>query len=192
MAAAEDIALANSALRLVGANTITDFTDTSREGLVTNQLYEENAEARLASHRWSFAKKQAALVINGTDPTAKWDKKWDLPSDLLVIHSVRADDVRITEFERYSDGLYCNYTSDNTLVMEYGFRQTTANWPSLFAKAFRYEMMAEYALALKRNETQGQRLAQQAEALYDRARLMFAQEHKTKRVDTSRLLKFRR
>lgn len=192
MAEAEDIALANAALRLVGANTITDFTDTSREGEVTDELYEENAEARLGAHRWSFAKKQVALVINETDPVAKWTKKWDLPSDLIVIHSIRVNDIITKDYERYSDGLYCNFDDNNTVVMEYGFRQTTDLWPAIFRKAFRYEMMAEYAMAIKRNESQGVKFSEAAEKLFERARLMFAQEHGMKRVDTSAFLAARR
>ena len=53
--------ICNQALVLVGANTITSFTENTTESKVANQLYESTLEKSFTRSRWRFAAKQAQL-----------------------------------------------------------------------------------------------------------------------------------
>ena len=45
--------LANEALLLLGANTITSFTDNDSNAVLVNRFYTSERDALLRSHRWN-------------------------------------------------------------------------------------------------------------------------------------------
>ena len=49
--------ISSKALVLVGANTITSFTENTTESVIANQLYESTLENLLTRCRWRFASK---------------------------------------------------------------------------------------------------------------------------------------
>ena len=53
--------ICNQALVLVGANTITSFTESTTESKVASQLYESTLENLLTRCRWRFSTKQEQL-----------------------------------------------------------------------------------------------------------------------------------
>ena len=53
--------ICNKAMVLVGANTITSFTENTTESKVAGQLYESTLENLITRCRWRFASKQLQL-----------------------------------------------------------------------------------------------------------------------------------
>lgn len=193
MAAAEDIAIANKALALTGANAITDFTDTSTEGVFINTIYEDLAEAVLGSARWSFAKRQTTLTRNGTAPTANWEAKYDIPATKpLITHRILSDGYPVTDYEEFADGYYMNEASTATIVLVEGFRQTTANWPALFSQGFMLSVASYCAVGLAENEAKMKMYSELADNTLARARKVYAQGHTNRKFDTSAFINARR
>ena len=90
--------ICSKALVLVGANTITSFSENTTESKVANQLYESTLENMLTRSRWRFSAKQAQLSRNASAPTARWSAKYAVPSGTLLIHTVTVNDNVIVIF----------------------------------------------------------------------------------------------
>lgn len=192
MAAAEDISIANRALAIIGANEITDFTDTSTEGVFINEIYEPLVEAILGASRWSFAKKAEALVVNETAPLAVWNAKYDRPAtEVLIVHRLLEGDVKI-QFEEFFDGYYCNASSTSTVVLIYGYRAVSSLWPPVFEQAFVYQLAAVCSAGLAEDKSAAKAWGDLAEAMFKRARKVYAQGQTSRKFDTSLFLQTRR
>ena len=92
--------ICNKALVLVGANTISSFTQNTTESKVANQLYESTLENLLTRCRWRFASKQAQLSKNTANPDARYDSSYALPNDAHIIHTVTVGD-DVIKYDRY-------------------------------------------------------------------------------------------
>ena len=88
--------LANEALLLLGANTITSFTDNDSNAVLVNRFYESERDALLRSHRWSCAITTANLASLADTPIIDWEFKFTLPTDpyclrVLDVRTVTGD-----------------------------------------------------------------------------------------------------
>ena len=84
--------ICSKALVLVGANTITSFSESTTESKVANQLYESTLENMLTRTRWRFASQQSQLSRNTSAPTARWSAKYAIPTAALIVHTVTIND----------------------------------------------------------------------------------------------------
>jgi len=99
--------ICNQALVLVGANTITSFSQNTTESIVANQLYETTVEDLLTKCRWRFASKQVQLSKNTTNPDARYESSYALPSDALILHTVTVSD-SVINYDRYEQNIFTN------------------------------------------------------------------------------------
>ncbi len=83
------------ALILIGADPITSFKDGTTEALVSVNMYEDVARAALVNSRWSFSTNQAVLNLLSAAPTGRYDRAYQLPTDLLMLHAVTVQDLPI-------------------------------------------------------------------------------------------------
>ena len=94
MASAVDIA--NSALNLLGASTISAFTDDSKNARLINQRYEPVRNRVFRSHAWNCLHKRVQLAQNSTAPVVEYSHAYALPSDclrVLKIHNGTTDSI---------------------------------------------------------------------------------------------------
>ena len=96
--------ICNQALVLVGANTISSFSQNTTESIVANQLYETTLEDMLTKCRWRFASKQAQLSKNSTNPDARYESSYALPTDAVIVHTVTVGD-NVIIYDRYGQNL---------------------------------------------------------------------------------------
>jgi hypothetical protein len=143
--------ICNQALVLVGANTITSFTENTTESTVANQLYETSLENLLSRCRWRFATKQQQLSRLTETPTARWSAKYSLPSDALILHTVTIGD-NVIEYDRYSTEVFCDATSADIVVADYTFQPSEADFPPYFKQALVFELASLFAGAIARND----------------------------------------
>ena len=158
---ASQVSIANRALALLGANTISAFDDGSTEANIIRAIYADARDAVLRSAPWGCATFRASLAQNTTDPLFEWDKSYQLPTDpycLAVLSLKETDEYRIE-----GRNLLCNYDSAN---IRYIGRVTD---PGLFDPALVWALAtriaAESCYALTQNRTQAGdmwALAQQA------------------------------
>ena len=111
MASAVDIA--NSALNLLGASTISAFTDDSKNARLINQRYEPVRNRVFRSHAWNCLHKRVQLAQNSTSPVVEYDHAYALPSDCLrVLKQVGLKTKYITNFARSFKPIILDMPSD--------------------------------------------------------------------------------
>ena len=185
MSARSKFDICSKSLVLVGANTISSFSANTTESVVANQLYETTLENMLTRSRWRFASKQAQLSRNASAPTARWSAKYAVPTGTLIIHTVTVND-NVIEFDRYEDDILCDASSSDTVVADYTFQPSEANFPPYFEQALVFELASLFAGAIARNDSLSTLYQNRAMAQLAIARAADSQAQTTRKVDTNR------
>lgn len=177
--------ICNKALVLVGANTITSFSENTTESKVANQLYESTLENMLTRSRWRFAAKQAQLSRNASAPTARWSAKYAVPTGTMILHTVTVND-NVIEYDRYEDDILCDASTSDVVVADYTFQPSEANFPPYFKQALVFELASLFAGAIARNDSLSQLYQNRAIAQLAIARAQDSQAQTSRKVDTTR------
>lgn len=190
--------IANTAIKvcsrasiLMGGSPITSFADGTAEADVCDAMYEDIARSSLTNTRWRFATTQAVLNRLVAAPTSRWDAAYQLPAGTLTVTAVTVNDYPIG-FDTYGDKIYCNAVEADSVVADYIFRATEADWPSYFTVAVEYAMASVLAVSVARDASLAQMLEQKASMAMMQARNRDSQRQTTKRLDTSRFIAQRR
>ena len=69
--------ICSTALIMIGANSITSFSDDSTEANVCNVVYEDIVKSALTRHRWRFATEQKQLSLLTASPTGRFTFRQD-------------------------------------------------------------------------------------------------------------------
>ena len=185
------IDIASRALVLIGAEPITSFDDSSTEGLVATNMYEDTVRAMLSTARWRFATEQSVLNQLSDVPTGRFDIAHQLPSNLLVLHGVTIND-RLIDFTVYGDKVFSDSTSTDTLVADFTFRADEVDFPSYFSLALQYSLASIFATSIARDDRLMQLMETKANQLMAKARNIDAQQQTTRKLVTSRFISNRR
>ena len=185
------IDIASRALVLIGAEPITAFGSSSTESLVATNMYEDTVRATLSSARWRFASEQAVLAAVGSDPTGRFDKAHQLPTNVLVLHAVTVND-NLVNYTVYGDKVFSNVATADTVVADFTFRQVESEFPSYFSLALEYSLATIFATAIARSATLAKLMNEQSTLLMAKARNLDAQQQTTRKLATSRFITDRR
>ncbi|BAQ87895.1 conserved protein of unknown function [uncultured Mediterranean phage uvMED] len=177
--------ICNKALVLVGANTISSFTQNTTESKVANQLYESTLENLLTRCRWRFASKQAQLSKNTTNPDARYDSSYALPSDAHIIHTVTVGD-DIIKYDRYGQNLFTNTTSSDTVIADYTFQPSESIFPPYFKQTLVFELASLFAGAIARNDQLSELYHKRSIAQLAIAKATDGQAQTTRRLNVDR------
>ena len=171
---------------LVGANIITSFDEATTESTVAGQLYESTLEAMLTRIRWRFATKQLQLSYQATAPLGRFKSAYQLPADALLIHTVTVND-NVIAFDRYGDKIFADTGSNDTLICDYTFQTSEAEFPSYFKQCMVFELASLFAGAIARNDNLSTLYQQRAIAQIAIAKSTDSQAQTTKRMDVNRV-----
>ena len=185
------IDICSRALILIGADPITSFDDGSTESLVAVNMYEDVARASLVNSRWRFATNQATLNLLSAAPTGRYDKAYQLPSDMLMLHAVTVNDLLI-EYQLYGDKVFADTNTTDVVVADYSFRALEQNWPSYFSIAVEYALAVVFATSIARDSTLAQLMQNQAANAMAKARSLDSQQQTSRKLTTSRFITERR
>jgi hypothetical protein len=185
------IDICSRALILIGAEPITSFEDGNTEALVAVNMYEDIARASLVNTRWRFATNQAVLNRLSDAPTGRYEKAYQLPSDMLMLHAVTAQDLPI-EYQTYGNKVYSDTSDNDTLVADYTFRAEEDTWPSYFTIAVVYSLSIVFATSIARNSNLAGIMADQAQITMAKARNLDGQQQTSRKLVTSRFITERR
>lgn len=177
--------ICNQALVLVGANTITSFSQNTTESIVANQLYETTVEDLLTKCRWRFASKQVQLSKNTTNPDARYESSYALPSDALILHTVTVSD-NVINYDRYGQNIFTNTTTSDTVIADYTFQPSESIFPPYFAKVLVFELASLFAGAIARNDQLANLYAQRSIAQLQQAKSIDSQAQTTRRANVDR------
>lgn len=172
---ASDVEIVNSALRKVGADTITSLNDGSDNANVALNLYSIHRDNLLRYHTWNFATKRKKLAQSATSPPYQWDYQYPVPSDFLRILEVHDNTdglgaVRYKMEHDDTDGTVIR-THANELWLTYIFGVTDPNrMPIDFREALALSLASEFATAIQNSNTLSERLLDQARRARSKAR----------------------
>ncbi len=189
--ASSSLDIANRALILVGANTISSFDEDSEEGRVSNSMYEDMIRTLLISSRWRFATKQGTLNLLSDTPQGRYTRKYQLPSDYLMLHAITVNDL-VIEYNVYEDEVYADTSEADLLIADYTFRTAEANFPSYFIMLAEYRLATILATALTRDEQMASLFDVQTTRLAQQAKTLDSQQQTTRKLVTSRFITDRR
>jgi len=189
--ASSSLDIANRALILVGANTISSFDEDSEEGRVSNSMYEDMIRTLLISSRWRFATKQAQLNLLTATPQGRYTRKYQLPSDYLMLHAITVNDL-VIEYNVYEDEVYADTSEADVLIADYTFRTAETNFPSYFIMLAEYRLATILATALSRDEQMASLFDVQTTRLAQQAKTLDSQQQTTRKLVTSRFITDRR
>tara|TARA_R100001377_G_scaffold84688_2_gene68837 strand:+ start:67 stop:654 length:588 start_codon:yes stop_codon:yes gene_type:complete len=190
-AANSGIDICSRALILIGADPITSFDDGSTEALVAVNMYEDIARAALVNSRWRFATNQAVLNLLSDAPTGRYNKAYQLPSDILMLHAVTQEDSPI-EYQLYGSKVYADTSDADIIIADYTFRAEEQNWPSYFTLAVEYALATVFATSIARDSTLGGLMQGQGERSMAKARSLDSQQQTARKLTTSRFATERR
>jgi len=173
---------------MIGANTITSFSDDSTEATVCNTVYEDILKSALTRHRWRFATEQQQLSLLTAAPTGRYAYAYQLPTspELLQLITLTVNDF-VIPYERYGDKVYLdNYGSTSTVICDYIFRQDEGEFPPHFILALQYQLASLFAGSIARDSGMIKQFSDMAERQYLVAKNIDSSERTTKTLDVTR------
>ena len=186
--------ICSTALIMIGANTITSFSDDSTEANVCNTVYEDILKSSLTRYRWRFATEQKQLSLLTATPTGRYAYAYQLPTDpeLLQLITLTVNDL-VIPYERYGDKVYLdNYGSTSSVICDYIFRQDEGEFPPHFILALQYQLASLFAGSIARDSGMIKQFAEMAERQYLVAKNIDSAEKTNKALDHSRFINLRK
>jgi hypothetical protein len=179
------------ALILIGADPITSFNDGTTEALVSVNMYEDVARAALVNSRWRFSTNQAVLNLLSAAPTGRYDRAYQLPNDLLMLHAVTVQDLPI-EYQIYGSKVFADTDPNDVVIADYTYRAEEEDWPSYFTLAVEYALAVVFATSIARDSKLASLMKTQATEAMAKARSLDSQQQTARKLVTSRFIAERR
>jgi len=185
--------ICSTALIMIGANTITSFSDDSTEANVCNTIYEDILKSALTRHRWRFATEQKQLSLLTSAPTGRYAYAYQLPTspELLQLITLTVNDI-VIPYERYGDKVFLdNYGSSSSVICDYVYRADEGEFPPHFILALEYTLAGLFAGSIARDSGMIKQFADMAERQYLVAKNIDSAEKTTRKLDQSRFINLR-
>ncbi len=141
----DKVAIVNSALVQLGANTIASFEDKSLEATAAGAKWDIARRDLLRLHPWNFAIKRRELAENVTAPVYDYERAYTIPSECLKVLQVFEDsDYKLERRSILTDKRTCKikYIFDNEEIAE---------WDATFVNLMMARMAYELAYTLPRS-----------------------------------------
>ena len=138
---ASDIDISSNALQMIGADSISSFTDPGAGAAVASALFETLLAALLTRTYWRFAIKKQTLNQLSQTPLNGYKYAYQIPTDSLKIERIYP---RIG-YQVFEDKIY---TDASTIDIDYTYRVPTTALPAYFVLAFTYMLASEFALSV--------------------------------------------
>jgi len=185
MASAVDIA--NSALNLLGASTISAFTDDSKNARLINQRYEPVRNRVFRSHAWNCLHKRVQLAQNSTAPVVEYSHAYALPSDclrVLKIHNGTTDSIA-SNIDYKLEGRNI-VTDEGTVFIIYIALDTDPNnYDTYLQESISHQLAADLAYAVTNNATLAEKYMTRADERLREARFIDATENSLGTIESS-------
>ena len=185
MASAVDIA--NSALNLLGASTISAFTDDSKNARLINQRYEPVRNRVFRSHAWNCLHKRVQLAQNSTAPVVEYTHAYALPSDclrVLKIHNGTTDSIA-SNIDYKLEGRNI-VTDEGTVFIIYIALDTDPNnYDTYLQESIAHQLAADLAYAVTNNATLADKYMTRADERLREARFIDATENSLGTIESS-------
>jgi len=189
---ASKVDIANEALLMLGANSITSFTDNDSNAVLVNRFFDGERDAVLRSHRWNCAITTANLASLATAPIIDWAFKFTLPTDpyCLRILDVRtvSGDIKLDHAIQGRELL----TEESTVDITYIQRLEDATlFDALLHQAIVFRIAWKLAYPITRSHTVMSQMGAMFESIVREARTIDSQEGTPETIVTDALTDLR-
>lgn len=181
-----EIQIANMALTMLGADTITTFADSTEQARAMLAVYSYIRTDMLAEYPWSWAIKrdqldaEVDLAGDAVEPEYGYSYQFDLPDDCVRILEVSTGNVVMTNYRIEGDKILADY---DEIYVKYVATVADDSITDLqFCNAFATRLAAELAYKLTSNGTLASQLAEMAMLKLSKAKAANAQESNS--IDT--------
>jgi hypothetical protein len=185
MASVVDIA--NSALNLLGASTISALTDDSKNARLCNQRYEPVRNRVFRSHAWNCLTKRVQLAQDTTAPVVEYSYAYTLPSDclrVLKIHTGVTDSIA-SDIDYKVEGRKVK-TNEGTVYLVYVALVTDPNEYDVYLQeAISHQLAADIAYAVTNNATLANNYMERADERLREARFIDATENSLGTIESN-------
>ena len=185
MASVVDIC--NSALNLLGASTISAFTDDSKNARLVNQRYEPVRNRVFRSHAWNCLHKRVELAQNSTAPVIEYANAYALPSDclrVLKVHNGSTDSIK-SDIDYKLEGRNI-VTNEGTVYIIYIAIDTDPNnYDTYLQESISHQLAADLAYAVTNNATLADKYMVRADERLREARFIDATENSLGTIESS-------
>lgn len=188
--ALNDVALCSRALIRIGAAPIASFSDGTAESEIAGALFGPVRDALLSAYAWSFATAQAVLIVSGTPPVADYSNAFQLPAGFLRALSAGSGTRGRGLNYRIAKGAL--HTNSTDAVLTYIFRPGEAEFPPYFDQALITRLAAEFAMPVTENTGRAETLYKLADAEFQRARQIDAQQDTPGKLENFSLIDARK
>lgn len=188
------IDICSRALVELGANPIVDFSGSSTESTVANQLYDATVRKVLARHPWRFATIGVAInKIVSTNETA-FDSAYQLPADFVALWNVRdvgGTDMAADEWVVYGSEVHMDHGMD-TVEVDYTRVVDESYFPAHFTEALEAALMHRFCGPLSHSWSQRDALGRVYETVLSKACHIDSRQDAPNRLRPRRFLAVRR
>ena len=147
---ASDVAICNTALNRLVANTITSFTENSKEARLCNAEYEGIRDQVLRSHPWNCALRRATLAQESDTPSFGYAYQYILPTDPYCLRVLQME----TEVEQFKVEGRKLLTDESTAKILYIGRVTDPEeFDSLLVDTLSARIAVEFAFNITGSRT---------------------------------------
>ena len=185
MASAVDIA--NSALNLLGASTISAFTDDSKNARLDNQRYEPVRNRVFRSHAWNCLHKRVQLAQNSTAPVVEYTYAYALPSDclrVLKVHNGTTDSIA-SNLDYKLEGRNIVTNEGTVFIIYIAIDTDPNNYDTYLQESISHQLAADLAYAVTNNATLADKYMVRADERLREARFIDATENSLGTIESS-------
>ena len=184
---ASEVDIANSALNLLGASTISAFTDDSKNARLVNQRYEPVRDRVFRSHAWNCLHKRVQLAQNTTAPVVEYSYAYSLPSDclrVLKIHNGTTDSI-VSEIDYKIEGRNI-VTNEGTVYLIYIAKITDPNlYDTYLQESISHQLAADHCYAITNNASLANNYMVRADERLREARFVDATENSLGTIESN-------
>lgn len=144
--------IASQALILINETPVNDFDEGSNAAKILTELYDTWAENILSIHPWSFNTTRQQL-IQENKTIAGWQYLYKIPSSVLRVHAVFADNSVFTQPVRAfrivgdNESQYVA-TNEPKCFVENSFYCDESIWPAWFVEFAKYDLAGTLAMPI--------------------------------------------
>jgi len=179
--------MCNSALNLLGASTIANLTDDTKNARLCNQRYEPVRNRVFRSHAWNCLHKRLQLAQNSTAPVVEYDHAYALPSDclrVLKIHNGSTDSIA-SALDYKLEGRNIVTDIDTVFLIYIALDTDPNNYDTYLRESISHQLAADLAYAITNNATLANQYMTRADERLREARFIDATENSLGTIEAS-------
>ena len=179
--------MCNSALNLLGASTIANLTDDTKNARLCNQRYEPVRNRVFRSHAWNCLHKRVQLAQNSTAPIVEYDHAYALPSDclrVLKIHNGSTDSIA-SALDYKLEGRNIVTDIDTVFLIYIALDTDPNNYDTYLRESISHQLAADLAYAITNNATLANQYMTRADERLREARFIDATENSLGTIESS-------